>query len=136
MDSRKLDEFASNHSAAWCSQHAERVASFFAENGSPKINDGTPAVGRMAITESAQGFMTAFPDLVVHMDRVIAKGAKAEYHWTLTGTHSGPGGSGKFVRISGFEEWRFSPDGLLGESLGHFDASDDECQVGAGDRSS
>jgi hypothetical protein len=132
MDSSALNEFANHYTAAWCSQHAASVASFFEEQGSLKINDGAPAVGRAAITNSAQSFMTAFPDIVVKMDRVVVKGAKTEYHWTLTGTNTGPGGTGKFVRISGFEEWRFGPDGLIAESLGHFDAADYQRQLNAG----
>ena len=60
------------------------------------------------------------------------RGTKIEYHWTLTGTNTGPGGTGKFVKISGFEEWRFGPDGLITESLGHFDAADYERQLDVG----
>jgi hypothetical protein len=102
--------------------------------GSLKINDGSPAIGRDAITKAVQSFMTAFPDLVVKMDRLTVNGTKTEYHWTLTGTNTGPGGTGRFVRISGFEEWRFGPDGLIAESLGHFDESDYERQLNAGGR--
>ncbi len=132
LNSSALNEFANRYTAAWCSQHAARVASFFEEHGALKINDGAPAVGRAAITNSAQSFMTAFPDILVKMDRVVVKGAKAEYHWTLTGTNTGPGGTGKFVKISGFEEWRFGPDGLIAESLGHFDAADYQRQLNSG----
>jgi hypothetical protein len=119
-----LNQFATRYTAGWCSQHAASVAAFFAEQGSLRINDGAPAIGRDAITSSAQSFMTAFPDLMVRMDRLVVNGPKTEYHWTLTGTNTGPGGTGGFVRISGFEEWRFGPDGLIAESLGHFDAAD------------
>ena len=132
MDSKSLHEFATHYTEAWCSQHATSVASFFEEQGSLKINDSIPAIGRAAITNAAQGFMTAFPDMVVRMDRLVVKGARAEYHWTLTGTNTGPVGTGKFVRITGFEEWRFGPDGLIAESLGHFDAADYERQLNAG----
>jgi hypothetical protein len=132
MDSKTLNDFVTRYTAAWCSQRAASVASLFEEQGSLKINDGTPAVGRAAITHSAQSFMTAFPDIVVKMDRLVVKGVKTEYHWTLTGTNTGPGGTGKFVKISGFEEWRFGPDGLIAESLGHFDAADYERQLKVG----
>jgi predicted ester cyclase len=132
MDSKTLNDFATRYTAAWCSQHAASVASFFEEEGSLKINDGTPAVGRAAITHSAQSFMTAFPDIVIKMDRLVVEGANTEYHWTLTGTNTGPGGTGKFVKIRGFEEWRFGPDGLIAESLGHFDAADYERQLKVG----
>jgi hypothetical protein len=132
MDSSTLNQFATRYTAAWCSQHAASVASFFGEQGSLKINDGASAIGRTAITNSARSFMTAFPDLVVKMDRLVVNGATTEYHWTLRGTNTGPGGTGKFVRISGYEERRFNPDGLIAESLGHFDAADYQRQLNAG----
>jgi len=135
MDSTKLNEFGARYTAAWCSQNAASVASFFAETGSLKINDGAPAVGRAAITGAAQGFMTAFPDLAIKMDSVNKSGTGITYHWTLTGTNTGPGGTGKFVRISGFEEWRFGSDGLIANSKGHFDAADYRRQVNAGAKS-
>jgi hypothetical protein len=135
MDAGKLNQFATHYTAAWCSQHPSSVASFFAEQGSLKINDGASAIGRDAIASSARGFMTAFPDLVVKMDRLDVGDTKTEYHWTLTGTNTGPGGTGKFVRISGFEEWRFGPDGLIAESLGHFDAVEYRRQLDGGENS-
>ncbi len=136
MDSNKLNDFAARYTAAWCSQNAASVASFFGEKGSLKINDGAPAVGRAAITDAAQSFMTAFPDLVIKMDSVNMSGADITYHWTLTGTNTGPGGTGKFVRISGFEQWRFGPNGLITESKGHFDAAEYQRQLIAGAKSS
>src|SRR5437879_333998 len=74
MDSSTLNQFATRYTAAWCSRHAASVASFFEEQGSLKINDGVPAIGRTAITNSAQSFMTAFPDIVVKMDRLVVSG--------------------------------------------------------------
>jgi hypothetical protein len=76
--------------------------------------------------------MTAFPDMVVAMDAVELRGDGAVYRWTLTGTNTGPGGTGKAVRISGYEEWRFGADGLILESKGHFDETDYRRQLGAG----
>ena len=127
-----LSDFATRYTAAWCSQDASRVASFFAENGSLRINDGEPSVGRTAITAAAQGFMTAFPDMVVTMDDVSGDGGKAVYRWTLTGTNNGPGGTGNAVRISGFEEWTIGAAGLILKSLGHFDASEYQRQLTPG----
>jgi hypothetical protein len=132
MDSNKLNDFATRYTAAWCSQKASSVASFFGEQGSLKINDGVASVGRDAITKAAQGFMTAFPDLVVRMDSVEELGTDVTYRWTLTGTNTGPGGSGKSVKFSGYEQWRFGPDGLIAESKGHFDAADYQRQLNAG----
>jgi predicted ester cyclase len=124
-----LGRFASDYTAAWCSQHASAVASFFATDGSLQINAGKPAVGRPEITAAAQAFMTAFPDLVVRMDRLVQEDRRIEYHWTLTGTNRGPGGTGRTVRVSGYEEWRFGPDGLVAESRGHYDQADYDRQL-------
>ena len=132
MDRAKLNDFAVRYTAAWCSQNAASVASFFADQGSLRVNDGTPAVGPAAITAVAQEFMTAFPDLVVKMDGLTVDGAQITYRWTLTGTNTGPGGTGHSVRISGFEEWRMGSDGLIAESKGHFDAADYQRQLKAG----
>jgi uncharacterized protein (DUF1810 family) len=119
-----LDDFARRYTAAWCSQDPASVAACFAENGSLQVNDDPPAVGRAAITEVARGFMTAFPDMVVLMDRLVRGPGTVEYHWTLVGTNAGPGGTGKKVRISGREEWRMGDRGLVEESRGHFDAAE------------
>jgi SnoaL-like polyketide cyclase len=124
MDTTALNQFATRYTAAWCSQHGPSVASFFAEDGSLKINDEIPSVGRAAIAVAAQGFMTAFPDMVVTMDRLDVGRNRTTYHWTLTGTNTGPGGTGKAVRISGYEEWRIGADGLIAESRGHFDEAE------------
>jgi steroid delta-isomerase-like uncharacterized protein len=129
MDQHPLMDFATRYTAAWCSQDAASVAAFFAQDGSLRINDGEPSVGRAAIAADAQGFMTAFPDLVVAMDGLSNEGNRAVYHWTLTGTHTGPGGSGNKVRISGYEEWVLSADGLIAESRGYFDEAEYQRQI-------
>lgn len=134
MDSTKLKDLATRYTAAWCSQDAASVAAFFAERGSLKINEGDPAVGREAITEAAQGFMTAFPDMVVSMDEISQTGNHAIHRWTLTGTNTGPGGTGASVRISGYEEWAIGSEGLIEESKGHFDAADYQRQLSAGSK--
>ncbi len=129
MPKNQLKEFATQYTAAWCSRKALSVASFFEENGSLTINNGEPSIGRDAITEAAQGFMTAFPDISVNMDGLDVEDEHVIYHWTLTGTNSGPDGTGKGVRISGFEKWTLSPDGLIAESSGSFDEVEYERQL-------
>jgi uncharacterized protein (TIGR02246 family) len=131
MDDEMLRRFAADYTAAWCSQDAARVASFFAAEGSLTINDGQPAIGRAAIAASARGFMTAFPDLVVRLDALDRDDDRVTYRWTLEGTNTGPGGTGKAVRISGYEEWTLGADGLLAASLGHFDEAEYSRQLGA-----
>ena len=128
----RVRQLATKYTAAWCSQDAGSVAAFFAEGGSLRINDGSPHVGRAAITEAAQGFMSAFPDMVVTMDDLSVDGSHAVYRWTLTGTNDGPGGTGRAVRISGYEEWTIGEDGLIAESRGHFDEDEYQRQLADG----
>lgn len=129
MDSDRLQDFAARYTEAWCSQDPARVAAHYAPEGSLTINDGMPSVGRAAITEAARSFMTAFPDLKVLMDDLVESEDRIQYHWTLVGTNTGPGGTGKRVRISGFEEWAFGKDGLVADSLGHFDQAEYDRQL-------
>ena len=128
-DLAKIITFAKCYAEAWCSQNPESVAAFFAEKGSLSVNDGPPAVGRAAIAEVARGFMRDLPDMIVTMDDVTHDSDGTKFHWTLTGTNAGPGGTGKRVRISGYELWKLDPDGLIGESKGHFDSADYERQL-------
>jgi predicted ester cyclase len=124
-------DFAKRYTAAWCSRNASSVAAFFAPNGSLSVN-GVPAVGRRAITEVAQGFMTAFPDMELFMDDMRTQSDRAVYHWSFVGTNTGPGGTGHHVRFSGFEEWKFGEDGLIADSQGHFDAAEYQRQLECG----
>lgn len=128
IEPAQLRDFARRYTAAWCSREAARVAAFFAPNGSLSVN-GALAAGRGAITEVAQGFMAAFPDMELLMDDVRIEGDRAVYHWTFIGTNNGPGGRGHRVRFSGFEEWKIGEDGLIAESRGHFDNADYQRQL-------
>ena len=128
-DLTELTKFATRYAKAWCSQNPESVAAFYAENGSLSVNDGPPAVGRAAIAKEAQAFMTTFPDMVVTMDNLVRDSDGTKFHWTLTGTNTGPGGTGKRVRISGYERWQFDNAGLIAESKGHFDSAEYERQI-------
>ena len=103
------------------------MAAHFAVDGSLRVNDGEVALGRDAIAAVAHGFMTAFPDLIVSMDDLLVEPNGIVYRWTLDGTMNG-----HRVRISGFEEWEISADGLIAKSLGHFDASDYQRQIDGG----
>src|SRR4029077_289736 len=99
-ESSRLTDFATGYTAAWCSHSAASVAAFYSESGSLAINDGPPAVGRRGVEAAAQSFMSGYPDLVVKFDRLEPKGDRVLYHWTFTGTNTGPGGTGNQVRIS------------------------------------
>jgi predicted ester cyclase len=76
--------------------------------------------------------MTSLPDMVVTMDTLIADGRDVVFRWTLTGTNTGPGGTGNAVRISGFEEWTMGADRRIAASLGHLDQAEYDRQLREG----
>jgi steroid delta-isomerase-like uncharacterized protein len=127
---RLIRSLAEAYTAAWCSQNAASVAACYEEDGSLSVNEDAPAVGRKAIAGVAQGFMTDFPDMQVTMDDLRLQEGEAIYHWTLTGTNTGPGGTGRAVRISGFEVWQIGASGLIANSRGRFDSVDYRRQLG------
>ena len=75
--------------------------------------------------------MTAFPDMVVTMDRLDEDKDEGItiYHWTLIGTNTGPGGTGRSVRINGYEEWVIGSDGLIVDSQGRLDDAEYQRQL-------
>lgn len=132
MNPTELTDFGTRYAAAWSNQNPVTLASFYNENGSLTVNGGAPSVGRTAITETARGFMTAFPDMAVKMDQVTQDGNHATFRWIWTGTNTGPGGTGKSVRINGYEEWTIGADGLIAESKGHYDEAEYQRQLKSG----
>lgn len=125
MTNQQLNDFAKRYAEAWCSQDPEKVAAFYAKGGLISVNGG-PAT---PIAEVASGFFRGFPDTMVTFDKLEDNPAGTEFHWTFTGTNTGPGGSGNKVRIRGYEVWKIGEDGLIAESRGHFDAADYERQL-------
>jgi hypothetical protein len=117
----QLNDFARRYTEAWCSQEPRLVAEHYARAGSIAINGGAP----IPIMEVAESFISTFPDMQLHIDDLVVRDdERVEYHWTLVGTNSGPGGTGNRVQISGFEEWMLGADGLIAESQGHYDEAE------------
>lgn len=132
MNQAQLDNFGIRYAAAWSSRSPDSLAAFYSENGSLRVNQSPPAVGRAAVRATADGFMTGFPDMVVRMDSMIPTGTGATFHWTWTGTNTGPGGTGKAVHMVGYEELTFGPDGLILQALGHYDDAEYQRQLREG----
>jgi len=132
MSQSELTDLGTRYAAAWSSQNPAGLAAFYAEGGSLKVNAGDPALGRAAIAAKAQGFMTAFPDMAVKLDAIQGDGGHAVFRWIWTGTNTGPGGTGKPVRLKGYEEWTFNGDGLILESRGHYDEAEYQRQLQSG----
>jgi len=127
-----IEDFGRRYTDAWNSGDPASVAAFHEPDSSLKVNDAEPAVGHDAITEVARGFMTGFPDMELAMDGIEGDAGSAVYRWTFAGTNTGPEGTGRAVRFSGYEAWTLSANGLIARSLGHFDAEDYERQLAGG----
>ena len=128
-DPDQLRDFARRYTEAWCSQEPTRVAAHYAADGRIAINGAAP----VPILEVADSFMSAFPGMEIEMDDLVVRDDGCiEYHWTLDGTNTGPGGTGNHVRMSGLETWTMGDDGLVASSLGTFDQSEYERQLAEG----
>ena len=125
MTSDQLTEFAQQYATAWCSGNPDRLVAFYAKNATISVNGDPP----MPIVEVARGFVRDFPDMIVTFDKLEKTPTGIEFHWTFTGTNTGPGGNGNKVCISGYELWKIDSGGLIVESKGHFDAADYERQL-------
>ena len=121
---------AERYADAWTSHDPEAVASFYATDGRIAINHGEPTVGRQGIADVARAFYAEFPDLVVRCDDVRCSGDTAIFLWTLEGTNSGEGGSGRRVEISGWEFWTLTDGVEVRNSLGFFDQQEYDRQLG------
>ena len=120
----KIVEFGQKYTDAWNSKEPEKMASFYAEDGILSVNNGTPAVGRKQISETAKSYMEAFPDMELTMDSLTKGNDTYRYYWTFKGTNTGPNGTENKVDFSGFEEWTMNNQGLVQKSIGTYDADD------------
>lgn len=121
-----LDTIGADYANAWSSKSPAAVAAFYAQDGRIVVNNGTPSVGHKAIAEMANGFYTAFPDLVVRCDTIRVAGRHALFAWTLEGHHAQ---TKNFVRVAGWEEWELDENHKVRSSMGWFDAADYDAQI-------
>lgn len=125
----KMVEFGQKYTDAWNSNVPEKMASFYAEHGTLTVNNGTPAVGRKQLAETAKSYMDAVPDLELTMDSITTENGTYKYYRTFKGTNSGPNGTGNKVDFSGFEEWSMNDQGFIQKSIGTYDAEQYEKQL-------
>ncbi len=83
------------------------------------------AAGRDGQRQEVEMFRSAFPDLEVTPEDIIAEGDRAVVRWTATGTHRaevlGVAPTGRTVSLHGIDVVRVS-DGRIVERWGEFDA--------------
>ena len=69
--------------------------------------------------------------MVVRLVELRPEGSRVVFHWHWTGTNTGPDGTGNAVDLRGYEEWTLGDDGLIVESLGHYDEAEYQRQLNA-----
>jgi hypothetical protein len=81
-DPAELRRFARRYADALCSHDPEKVAAFYAKNGSISVNGASP----VPIAEVARGFVRDFPDMTVTFDKLEPRGDRTAFHrhkhWT------------------------------------------------------
>jgi len=94
---------------------------------SPKYQsqeEGMAAEGRQKLKEPMGSFRTAFPDLHLQVEHILAEGDKVMTWAVFTGTHLGPleavPATGKKVVVIDVDLWRLE-GGKVVESWAHFD---------------
>lgn len=75
--------------------------------------------GITGIKEMVSGYHTAFPDMKMTIEHLVAEGDSVACHWKVVGTHDGPLGdipaTGKKVEIDGHILSRFERDKVVEE---------------------
>jgi len=78
-----------------------------------------PDVGREQLKKNVQMYRTAFPDLSMKADEIVAAGDKVLVRWTARGTHKGPflgvPPTGKPVKTQGITVYTFRNSKILEE---------------------
>jgi len=123
VDPDRIRTLAERQTAAWDNHDAITLSNNYSETGWIIINGGTPWAGRAGLVTMASSYMEAFPDLGMTMVDIHIAGDRAVWSWNLTGTNTGPGGTGQAVNFSGYEVWRIDKDCLIAESYGYYDSA-------------
>ncbi|HST18690.1 MAG TPA: ester cyclase [Gaiellaceae bacterium] len=93
-----------------------------------------PVNGREGVKASALGYRSAFPDLAMSVDQLIAEGDLVATRWTARGTHEGElfgiPATGKEGTVTGITVDRYE-DGLIAESWTNWDTLGLLQQLGA-----
>ena len=95
---------------------------------------GADLRGPAAFKPFHSAYRTAFPDVTIQLDEIVAEGDLVAVRWSATGTHRGPGlgiaATGRPVRFTGMGFVRVK-EGKLVEGWNNFDQLGMFQQIGA-----
>ena len=103
--------------AGWNDKDVSAVDSFMAEPFIRRVNNVTTASNRKELAANMQVYITAFPDLHLTIDDVVATEDHVILNWTITGTNTGIFGeiqaTGKKVKVTGITRMDFNESGKI-----------------------
>jgi steroid delta-isomerase-like uncharacterized protein len=74
----------------WNGRNPDAVDTFYAPEFINHNPDPGQSADRAGLKENVRSAITAFPDLSLRVDDLLAEGDLVVSRWTFTGTHSGP----------------------------------------------
>ncbi len=84
------EQLLRDYYAAWNSHDAERIASFYAEDGVHEdVAVGTYFQGRAEIAAGVAPLFAAFPDFQMELRSMLNAGDRLAHEWVMSGTLSG-----------------------------------------------
>jgi predicted ester cyclase len=105
-------------------QKREPPDEYYAPNCKVYFNGELPPMDFQAYKKASKGFFAAFPDLVHHIDELLADGNNVVMRQHVTATHKGTfagiPATGKQVTYSGIIIWRIA-NGKVTEFYSNFD---------------
>jgi len=103
--------------AGWNGKDISVVDSFMAEPFTRRVNNVPTASNRKELAANMQVYITAFPDLHLTIDDVVATDDHVILNWTIRGTNTGIFGeiqaTGKKVTVSGITRMDFNEAGKI-----------------------
>lgn len=111
----------------------------FNEVFAPNVNDHDPALdqgqGPEGFIQFFTQFRTAFPDLKIAVEQMVADDDKVAIAYTITGTQEGPfqgiPATGRKIKARGMQISKFNSDGKIVERWGSSDEAGILQQIGA-----
>jgi predicted ester cyclase len=137
MAAPKLRAAAASFDKNFNERHLEKNADLAAKN--VRIDaDNTIRSGRSELLKLTQRLTTAFPDMHIQDEYVLADGNRAAVEYIMQGTQTGPytrpdgtqlAPTGRPVRVRGIDFMEFDRAGLLSELVVVYNESDFESQL-------
>ena len=83
-------QMVNRYMKAWNAHDVDRLITFYATDYQGEdVIEPQPQRGRPAVRRNIQRYLTAFPDLHITWDKVVADGEQVALTWTAHGTHQG-----------------------------------------------